>query len=67
MPEDNKIGSILKLYNIVRDLRSEYLINGRYTYSIYQMAVQKYISDLKEYDEIGENKEVKWFQVFNLS
>jgi hypothetical protein len=31
------------------------------------MAVQKYISDLKEYDEIGENKEVKWFQVFNLS
>lgn len=53
LAEDNKIGSILKLYNIVRDLRSEYVINGRYTYIIYQRAYQKYIEDIKEYEELG--------------
>lgn len=46
LPEDNRLGSILKLYNIVRDLRSEYIINGRYTLTIYEMALKKYRQDL---------------------
>jgi hypothetical protein len=46
LPEDNRLGSILKLYNIVRDLRSEYIINGRYTLTIYEMALRKYRQDL---------------------
>jgi len=32
---DNKIAPNMKLYNIVRDLRSEYVITGRYTYIIF--------------------------------
>ena len=46
LPEDNRLGCILKLYNIVRDLRSEYIINGRYTLTIYEMALKKYRQDL---------------------
>jgi hypothetical protein len=49
LPEDNILGNTLKLYNIVRDLRSEYIINGRYTYTVYEMAVRKYRQDIKEY------------------
>lgn len=42
LPSDNKIASQLKLFNIVRDLRSEYVVNGRFVYIIYQMAVEEY-------------------------
>lgn len=53
LPADNKVGSILKVYNIVRDLRSEYVINGRFTYIIYQLSVQEYVKDMKEYQMFG--------------
>lgn len=56
LPEDNRLGSILKLYNIVRDLRSEYIINGRYTLTIYEMALKKYRQDLLEYKQLGEKR-----------
>ena len=51
LPSDNKIASHLKLFNIVRDLRSEYIVNGRFIYIIYQMAVEEYEQDCKEYNE----------------
>jgi hypothetical protein len=47
LPSDNKIASHLKLFNIVRDLRSEYVVNGRFIYIIYQMAVEEYEQDCK--------------------
>jgi hypothetical protein len=49
----------------VRDLRSEYVINGRFTFIVYQMAVQEYEEDILEYfgdannipaDELSNNK-----------
>jgi hypothetical protein len=49
LPSDDKVGPYLKAYNIVRDLRSEYVINGRFNYIIYQMAVEEYLKDLKEF------------------
>ena len=35
LPSDNKIGAVMKVYNIVRDLRSEYVINGHYLFKVY--------------------------------
>ena len=53
LTSDNKIAPNLKLYNIVRDLRSEYVITGRYTYIILEMALNKYKNDIKEYELKG--------------
>ena len=39
LPSDNKIGSLLKVYNIMRDRRSEYIINGSYIRSIFLAAI----------------------------
>jgi len=47
LASDNKIAPNLKLYNIVRDLRSEYIITGRYTYIVFEMALNKYKYDIK--------------------
>ncbi len=32
-------------------MRSEYIVNGRFVYIIYQMAVEEYELDCKEYNE----------------
>lgn len=58
LPSDNKVGTHLKAYNIVRDLRSEYVINGRFTYIIYQLALQEYVKDAKEYKLFAEEERV---------
>lgn len=36
-------------YNIVRDCRSEYVFNGKFMYTVFQMAYEEYIRDLREY------------------
>ena len=46
---DNKIGPYLMSYNIVRDNQSEYVFNGKFMYTVFQMAYQEYVSDLKIY------------------
>lgn len=40
LPSDNKIGAVMKVYNIVRDLRSEYVINGHYLFKVYETALE---------------------------
>jgi hypothetical protein len=39
LPSDNKVGSLLKVYNIVRDMRSQYVINGGYMFKVFEMAI----------------------------
>ena len=46
LPSDNKIGALLKVYNIVRDLRSDYVINGHYILKIYEIALDEYRKDV---------------------
>lgn len=49
LPSDNKIAPRLMAYNIVRDCKSEYVFNGKFMYTVFQMAFAEYIRDLKEY------------------
>jgi len=36
-------------YSIVRDCKSEYVFNGKFMYTVFQMAFEEYIRDLKDY------------------
>ena len=47
MPSDNKLAPHLKAFNILRDLRSDYVFNGRFMYTVFNMAIQKYESDME--------------------
>jgi len=38
----------LKVYNIVRDLRSDYVINGHYILKIYEIALDEYRKDVSK-------------------
>lgn len=40
LPSDNEIAPHLKAYNIVRDLRSEYVFNGKFMYTVFNMAIK---------------------------
>ena len=40
LQSDNEVAPHLKAYNIVRDLRSEYVFNGKFAYTVFNMAVQ---------------------------
>ena len=40
LPSDNKIAQSLMAYNIVRDCRSEYVFNGKFMYTVFQMAYE---------------------------
>jgi hypothetical protein len=51
LPSDNQIAPHLKSYNIVRDLRSEYVFNGRFMYTVFNMAIQEYEKDMREFRE----------------
>jgi hypothetical protein len=42
LPSDNQIAPHLKSYNIVRDLQSEYVFNGRFMFTVFNMAIQYY-------------------------
>lgn len=53
---DSKIGPNLKIYNIVRDLRSQYVANGNYTANILELAVYKYKKDMNDYMHLGMAK-----------
>lgn len=46
---DNKIGPYLMSYNIVRDNQSEYVFNGKFMYTVFQMAYEEYAHDLEDY------------------
>lgn len=48
---DNKIGPYLMSYNIVRDNQSEYVFNGKFMYTVFQMAYEEYVNDLKVYHQ----------------
>jgi hypothetical protein len=37
---DNKLGPFLMAYNIVRDNQSEYVFNGKFMYTVFQMAYE---------------------------
>lgn len=47
LPSDNIIAPHLKAYNIVRDLQSEYVFNGRFMFTVFNMAIQEYEQDMK--------------------
>ena len=47
LPSDNEIAPHLKAYNIVRDLQSEYVFNGRFMFNVFNMAIQEYESGMK--------------------
>lgn len=40
LTSDNKLAPHLKAFNIVRDLRSEYVFNGRFVYTVFTMAIK---------------------------
>ena len=44
LPSDNKVGALMKVYNIMRDMRGEYVINGGYILKIFEMAIEEYRS-----------------------
>lgn len=49
LPSDSKVGALLRVYNILRDLRSEYVINGGYMLKIFELAFENYRQDWREY------------------
>lgn len=57
LQSDNTVAPHLKAYNIVRDLRSEYVFNGKFTYTVFNMAVQEYEKDMKEFNEPKSKRE----------
>lgn len=51
LPSDNIIAPHLKAYNIVRDMQSDYIFNGRFMFTIFNIAIKQYEKDLKQYKE----------------
>ena len=50
LPSDNRVGALLKVYNIMRDMRGEYVINGGYTLKIFQAAFEEYNQDVEAFE-----------------
>jgi hypothetical protein len=50
LPSDNEIAPQLKAYNIVRDLQSEYVFNGRFMFTVFNMAIQQYENGMKIFE-----------------
>lgn len=42
-------------YNIVRDCQSQYVFNGKFMYTVFQMAYFQYVNDMKDYFNINPN------------
>lgn len=59
LPSDHVIAPHLKAYNIVRDLQSDYVFNGRFMYTVFNMAIQEYEEDMKEFLSEKENSFIK--------
>lgn len=55
LPSDHTIAPHLKAYNIVRDLQSDYVFNGRFMYTVFSMAIQDYEEDMKDFMSDKEN------------
>jgi hypothetical protein len=36
-------------YSIVRDTQSEYVFNGKFMYTVFKMAYEEYVNDMKNY------------------
>jgi hypothetical protein len=49
LPSDNQLAPHLKAYSIVRDMQSEYVFNGRFMFTVLNMAVQEYERDMGKY------------------
>lgn len=47
LPSDNIIAPHLKAYNIVRDMQSDYIFNGRFMFTVFSIAIKEYEKDLK--------------------
>lgn len=56
LPSDNLIAPHLKAYNIVRDMQSDFIFNGRFMFTVFGIAIKQYEKDLKQYNEEADKK-----------
>ena len=47
LPSDNRVGDLLKVYNVMRDQRSLYVINGGYVLKILELALEEYVGEMR--------------------
>lgn len=52
---DSRIAPSLMVYNILRDKQSEYVFNGKFMYTVFQLAFEEYLRDLEDFHK-AENE-----------
>jgi|LakMenEpi03Aug12_release.lakeMendotaPanAssembly.Ray.scaffolds.fasta_scaffold2901601_1 hypothetical protein len=53
LPSDNQIAPHLKAYSIARDLQSDYIFNGKFMFTVFNLAIKEYEKDWKNYKDVN--------------